>query len=314
MTGEPNHQAESAVDRIRRFNRFYTRQVGALDEGLQGTSFTLTETRVLYELAHSPDISASALAAGLRLDPAYLSRILRSFRERGLVAGTPSAEDGRRVLLSLTEQGWRTFRPLEEKTKTDIGRLLETIPDADQVRLLDAMATIETVLGAGATGGTDPSVVLRPHRIGDMGWVIHRHAALYSEEYDWDGSFEIMVAEIAAQFLREFDPEKESCWIAEIDGRIAGSVFVVRKDGGTAQLRLLYVEPWARGRGVGQRLVTEAVDFARRTGYRRMMLWTNDILHAARRIYEDKGFRLVEENRHESFGKTLIGQVWDLEL
>lgn len=303
---------EARINAVRAFNRFITRHVGALNEGLLHSSFSLTETRILYELAHRPGVTASDLRRDLGLDPGYLSRILRNFRERGLVDTTPAPSDARRQELTLTETGERIFAPLNQRSRDEVAAMLAPLSEAAQARLVEAMRTVETLFGGGTTRAD--GVVLRPHRPGDMGWVIHRHAALYAQEYGWDNSFEAMVAEVAAGFIRNFDPERERCWIAEHDGEPVGSVFVVRADETTAKLRLLYVEPSARGLGIGRKLVDEAVAFARATGCRRIVLWTNDILTAARRIYETAGFTLVGSEKHQSFGHDLVGETWALEL
>ncbi|KAA2237395.1 bifunctional helix-turn-helix transcriptional regulator/GNAT family N-acetyltransferase [Salinarimonas soli] len=306
---------ETTLDRtqaVRRFTRFYTRRLGVLEEGLLGSDLTLVEARVLYELATREAPMAGAIAADLGLDAGYLSRILRRFVERGLLARTRSESDGRRRVLALTPLGRETFAPLDRRSREQVGALMSRLSDVDQHRLVSAMATIETLLGDGEAAGA--AYGLRPHRPGDMGWIVHRHGALYAQEYGWDDTFEALVAEIAAGFVKSFDPKGDRCWIAEKDGEIVGSVLLVRQDATTAKLRLLYVEPKARGLGIGRRFVAEAVAFARGAGYRRITLWTNDILHAARRLYAEAGFRLVQEEPHHSFGQDLVGEVWELLL
>jgi DNA-binding MarR family transcriptional regulator/GNAT superfamily N-acetyltransferase len=300
------------VEDVRRFNRFYTKQIGVLNEGLLNSPFSLTQARVLYELAHRRQPRATALGKDLGLDAGYLSRILRDFEDRRLIARKPSQTDGRQSELSLTPRGRRTFAPLDARSHQEVGAMLARLSIADQRRLLEAMRTIETVLGA----GPDPEVpyVLRAPRPGDMGWVIHRHGALYAQEYGWDERFEALVAEIVVKFVQHFDPTRERCWIAERHGEPVGSVFLVKKSKAVSKLRLLLVEPSARGLGIGARLVSECIAFARQVGYRKMTLWTNDILHAARRIYEKEGFRLVHKERHHSFGHGLVGETWDLDL
>jgi DNA-binding MarR family transcriptional regulator/GNAT superfamily N-acetyltransferase len=300
------------VEAVRRFNRFYTRQIGVLHEGLLQSPFSLAEARVLYELAHRAGPTASELGKDLGLDPGYLSRILRDFAERGLLDKTPSKLDGRQSHLALTAQGRKAFAPLDSRSRDEIGAMLRELPPAEQTRLVDAMETVERLLG----GRPGPKVpyLLRSHRPGDIGWVIHRHGALYAQEYGWDGSFEALVADIAAKFIRDFDAKRERCWIAEREGDIVGSVFLVAQSKTVAKLRLLLVEPSARGLGIGHRLVDECVRFARDVGYRKLTLWTNDILVAARRIYEAKGFHLVAEEPHHSFGHDLVGQNWELDL
>lgn len=307
--------AETTIDRtqaVRRFTRFYTRRLGVLEEGLLGSDLSLAEARVLYELATREAPTAGAIAADLGLDAGYLSRILRRFTERGLVARARSNADGRRQHLALTTLGREAFAPLDERSREQVAALLARLSDADQHRLVSAMATIEALLGEPAADAAP--YALRPHRPGDMGWIVHRHGALYAQEYGWDETFEALVAEIAASFVKSFDPKGDRCWIAEKDGEIVGSVLLVRQDAETAKLRLLYVEPKARGLGIGRRFVAEAVAFARAAGYRRITLWTNDVLHAARHLYAEAGFRLVEEAPHRSFGQDLVGEVWVLPL
>ncbi len=308
---------ETELDRrvaaVRRFNRFYTRQIGVLQEGLLGSPFSLTEVRVLYELAHRDEPTATDLARALGLDAGYLSRILRGFQRRGLVEKTPSPADGRQTLLSLTKKGERTFAPLDARSSAEIGALLRGLSPDRQRRLMEAMRTIEHLLG-GAEPEHQTPFLLRPHQPGDMGWVVHRHGVLYAQEYGWDERFEALVAEIAATFIRNFDPKRERCWIAERDGEIVGSVFLVKQSKAVARLRLLLVEPKARGLGLGRRLVSECERFARQAGYRKIVLWTNSVLRAARRVYEEAGYRLVHEERHHSFGHDLIGESWELDL
>jgi DNA-binding MarR family transcriptional regulator/GNAT superfamily N-acetyltransferase len=308
--------ATSALDQrvasVRRFNRFYTQRIGALEEGLLKSPFSLAEVRVLYEVAHRERPTAAELARELGLDPGYLSRILAGFARRGLVRRTPSATDRRQSLLELTERGARTLGPLEARSTEDLRGVVGVLSEADQLRLTQAMATVETLLGARRPD--PPAYVLRPHRPGDVGWVVHRHAALYAQEYGWNEEFEALVAEVGARFIREYDPERERVWIAERDGEPVGAVFLVSRSKTVAQLRLLLVEPAARGSGIGTRLVEESIGFARRVGYRKIMLWTSSILHAARRIYERHGFVLRKEAPHRSFGKDLVGQTWELEL
>jgi len=301
---------------VRRFNRFYTQQIGVLQEGLLASEFSLTEARVLYELAQRADqrggLSAAQLARELGLDPGYLSRILAEFARRGLLAKRPSDADGRQSLLSLTAAGRAAFAPLDEAARQQVGAMLARLPVPAQRRLIAAMGAIERLLGG--TGPAHEPYLLRPHQPGDIGWVIHRHGVLYAEEYGWDERFEALVAEIAGKIVTDLDAKRERCWIAERDGAIAGSVFLVRQSDEVAKLRLLLVEPAARGLGIGRRLVDECIGFARRVGYRRITLWTNDILVAARRIYQAAGFILVAEERHHSFGHDLVAQTWELVL
>jgi DNA-binding MarR family transcriptional regulator/GNAT superfamily N-acetyltransferase len=302
---------ERDISAVRQFNRFYTRQIGALEERLLDTPFSLTESRVLYELANRTAPTASELAKDLGVDPAYLSRILRGFESRGLLARTPSEIDGRQTHLELTQEGRSAFLPLERRSRETVAAMLAKLDEARQRRLIAAMGAIEATLGATRD---KPPCLLRPHQPGDMGWVVSRHGALYAQEHGWDIAFEALVAEIVATFLRNFDAARERCWIAEIDGEPIGSVFVVRHSDEVAKLRLLLVEPHARGLGIGARLVDECVRFSRQTGYRMLTLWTNHVLHAARHIYQQRGFRLVQEEKHCMFGPELIGQTWELTL
>jgi DNA-binding MarR family transcriptional regulator/GNAT superfamily N-acetyltransferase len=302
------------VEAVRRFNRFYTQRIGVLDEGLLRMPFSLTEARVVYEMAQREPATATALGQALGLDAGYLSRIVRSFEERGVVERTPSPTDGRQWLLSLTGEGRRAFARLDAETRRQIGAMLEALSGDEQRRLVEAFAQIETLLGERARDRAP--YLLRPHQSGDMGWVVQRHGVLYSQEYGWDERFEALVARIAADFIDHFDPKRERCWIAEKDGENVGSVFLVKhpEDPEAAKLRLLLVEPRARGLGIGARLVGECTRFARRAGYRRITLWTNSVLVAARRLYEREGYRLVREEPHHSFGHDLVGQTWELEL
>lgn len=303
---------QDAVTAVRRFNRNYTKWTGLLDEHLHASRFGLTEARILYELAQHKEVTASDLIAGLGVDAGYLSRILKDFAKSGYITRERSVADGRQINLALSEKGEATFRPLNEASAAAVGRQLEGLSSVDRERLIQAMAVIEEVLGQEAKRG-EPAI-LRPPAVGDFGWIIHRHGALYGKEYGWNEEFEALVAEIVAKFIREFKPGREFCRVADKGGRVVGSVFVVEADAETAKLRLLYVEPDTRGEGLGRRLVEEALSFARAAGYRRMTLWTNDLLAAARHIYEKAGFRLVSEEPHESFGHKLVGQYWELEL
>ena len=300
------------VGDVRRFNRFWTRQIGVLREGYLESPFSLTEVRVLYELAHREETTASELGEELGLDAGYVSRILRGFEEDHLIQKRPSEADGRLRLLRLTERGREAFALLDGRSRSEIGVMLGGMSVAGQERLVGAMRTIEGLLGV----RPEPVVpyLLRPHRPGDVGWVVHRHGVLYAREYGWDEHFEALVAEIVAKFIQQFDPKVDRCWIAERDGEIVGCVFLVRESEEIAKLRLLLVEPEARGLGIGSRLVEECILFARQAGYRKITLWTNDVLNSARRIYEGTGFRLVHEESHHSFGHDLVGQTWELML
>ena len=299
-----------SVDAVRHFNRFYTRQIGLLHETLLKSPFSLTEVRVLYELAARDTATASELNAELGLDAGYLSRLLQGFEKDGLIRKRRSAIDGRAMLLSLTAKGKRTFLPLNESSNREVAGQLDRLSEADRDRLVDAMHTIEELLG-----DRQPApVVLRPHQPGDIGWVIQAHAEIYAAERGWQMDFEALVAEIAAKFVREFDPVRERCWIAEQNGRRLGSVFLVKASETVAKLRLLIVDPRARGLGLGWRLVDECVRFARQAGYRKMTLWTNRELTAARHLYERAGFRMVQEMPETISGKIWTAEVWDLDL
>jgi len=300
------------VAAVREFNRFYTSRIGVLGEGYLSSGFSLTEVRVLYELAHSGSVTASELTRKLGLDAGYLSRIIRGFGRRGLLSRTPAKDDARKAMLRLTARGKATVAPLEAKARHQIGAMLEKVRPVEQDHLVSSMRAVERALQR--LPRDTPAVALRSHRPGDMGWVVERHGALYSEEYGWDETFEALVADIVAKFITHLDPKRERCWIAEVDGERAGCVFCVKKSTTVAKLRLLLVEPRARGLGVGSRLVDECIRFARAAGYRDLVLWTNDVLVAARRIYERAGFELVESERHTSFGKRLVGQNWRLRL
>jgi len=300
------------VEAVRRFNRFYTRQIGLLEEGLLDSPFSLTEARVIYELAHQEGVTASALSGQLGVDPGYLSRILRGFNRRGLVEKVPSSSDARQSRLHLTEAGQAAFAALNASSKNEVGTMLGKLPVEAQNRLTAAMQVIERILGGPAERAQ--AYLLRPPQPGDMGWVIHRHGTLYAQEYGWDERFEALVASIAAEFVQHHDPSRERCWIAEMDGEIVGSVFLVKKSETVAKLRLLLVEPKARGLGIGRRLVEECIRFARQAGYQTLTLWTNSVLTAARQIYASAGFRLVESEPQPNFGKDLVGETWELAL
>jgi len=303
------------VQDIRTFNRFYTNVIGALDYSRQlYAPFTLTESRVLYELAHSPRTDAADLRAELSLDAGYLSRILNKFQEDGLIERTPSAGDTRRRRVSLTPRGRETAALLAERANESVGALLSTVPSADRPRLAEAMRAVREILSEGRPPRRE-DVVLRDPAPGDLGWIVQRNAALYASEFGWNTDYEGLVARIVADFAEDHDPHLERVWIAELDGRPVGCVMCVRDEApGTARLRLLLVEPDARGLGIGDRLVRAVIDFARGVGYRELVLWTNDVLASARRIYQRHGFVLVAEKPHRSFGKDLNGQDWRLDL
>jgi DNA-binding MarR family transcriptional regulator/GNAT superfamily N-acetyltransferase len=308
------------IDTVRRFNRFYTRRIGVLHEGLLDTSFTLTESRLLWELAHHDRLTATDLARALDLDAGYLSRLLAGFRARGLIRSARSTQDARQQHLSLTAAGRRAFAPLDQRSRTEVGALLAPLAEAQQQQLLASMAGIERLLDPAAA--RDAPVTLRPHRPGDIGWVVSRHGALYAGEFGWSDAFEALVARIAADFIDRFDPAREACWIAERDGIPLGCVFLVqaRDDAthapidGSAQLRMLLLEPAARGLGLGKRLVDECERFARAAGYRRIVLWTNASLLAARGIYASAGYVLTHSEPHHSFGHDLVGETWEMPL
>ncbi|MEX3899455.1 GNAT family N-acetyltransferase [Paraburkholderia sp. BR10954] len=294
---------------VRSFNRFYTRQIGVLHEHLLESEFSLTEVRILYELAHRTDLTTSDLCRELGLNAGYLSRVISGFEKKGLVVKSRSATDARVAHLELTDQGRATFAPLDQASQREVIAMLERLPQTAQQQLVDAMEQIRALLS-----DPEPGFILREPQPGDMGWIVHRQAVLYAREFGWNAEYEALVAEIVAKFVREFDPKRERCWIAEKDGEPVGSVFVVRQDDATAKLRLLAVEASARGLGIGHRLVDECIRFARYAGYRQLVLWTNSVLTDARRIYERAGFTLIEEEPHHSFGKDLIGQNWALDL
>ena len=320
-TTMPDSTADTRIEAIRGFNRFYTRRIGVLQEGLLATPWSLTESRLLWELAHREAVTGSELARELGLDPGYLSRLLRGFKEKGLVAGTRDPDDARHLRLRITAKGRRAFAPLDTRSRAEVGALLDGLDDAGQRRLLEAMAQIEQLLGGAALPRADPWL-LRSHRAGDIGWVIGRHGALYAQEYGWDLGFEALVAHIAGRFLERFDPAREACWIAERERANVGCVFLVQARDetsdapldGVAQLRLLLVEPSARGLGIGARLVDECERFARQSSYRRIVLWTNSVLVAARGIYAKAGYRRVRSEPHHSFGHDLVGETWELAL
>lgn len=301
---------EDKAEKVRQFNRFYTRQIGVLHEHLLESEYSLTEVRILYELANRAAVTSADLCRVLDLNAGYVSRVISGFEKRGLLAKRRSEADARASQLELTEKGRKTFQPLNDASREEVMAMLRQLSGVAQEQLIDAMGQIQGLLGEKA----ESSYLLRDPRPGDMGWIVHRQGLLYAQEYGWNADFEALVAEIVAKYVREFDPRFDRCWVAEKDGKVAGSIFVVRHDETTAKLRLLYVDASARGLGIGHRLVDECVRFARQAGYRTMMLWTNSVLVDARRIYEKAGFQLVEEEAHHSFGKDLIGQTWALEL
>jgi DNA-binding MarR family transcriptional regulator/GNAT superfamily N-acetyltransferase len=306
---------ESAIDKqvgiLRDFNRFYTRKIGVLD-GMASTPFSLAEARVLYELAHRERPTATDIRTELGLDAGYMSRILRDFEHRKLVRREQSKVDERQRFLSLTTKGRREFAPLDERSNRDIAAMLERLSSTERKQLVEAVQTVRSLLD----DKIEPQIpyLLRMHQPGDMGWIVHRQAILYAEEYGWDETYESLAAEIVAQFIKNYDPKRERAWVAERDGRRVGAVFVAKDSDEIAKLRLLHVEAEARGLGIGKRLVKECVQFARQAGYRKMTLWTQSILHAARHIYKETGFKVVSQKKHHSFGKDLTAETWELDL
>jgi DNA-binding MarR family transcriptional regulator/GNAT superfamily N-acetyltransferase len=302
--------SDTQVDRLRAFNRFYTGVLGLLQEGLLHTPYSLPDSRVLFELGSAGPTSPSSLAERLQLDLGYVSRLLSGLKSAGLVVAETPPTDRRRQVVSLTSKGRKAFRLLDEKSSVQNRELLDRLGDDGQERLLACATEIQALLG----DKRDRTVVLRPPASGDFGWVVQRHGAIYRNEFGWDETFEALIARIVAEYIESGDAKRQAAWIAEVDGQRVGCVFCMRKEEDLAQLRILLVEPAARGLGVGFRLVEECIQFARRANYKQMMLWTNDVLLAARRIYERAGFRLIEEERHHSFGQHLVGQNWLLDL
>ncbi|MDM0034169.1 helix-turn-helix domain-containing GNAT family N-acetyltransferase [Variovorax sp. J22P271] len=305
---------DAQVKAIRGFNRFYTRQIGVLDPYLD-SEMSLTDVRVLYELAHRAEPVASEIGRDLHLDGGYLSRILRRFESQGWLQRQPHPRDARQSLLALTEAGHAAFAPLQQKSRDEARALLAPLPLAERRQLIDAMGTLQALLDPAARPrARHQAAVLRDPAPGDIGWVVQQHGEIYAREYGWNSEFEALVADIAAQFLRKFQPAWERCWIAELDGERVGAVFVVRKSATTAQLRMLILSPKARGLGLGARLTDECIAFARAKGYKKMVLWTNSCLAAARGIYAARGFRLVKSEPYEGFGQPLVGENWELKL
>lgn len=308
---EPDFDGRVAA--IRCFNRFYTEKIGVLQEGILHSPFSLTEARVLFELAGQEQSTAREIGKALELDEGYLSRLLQKFERRGLINKKRSPQDGRQTFISLTAEGRQAFGQLDRRSSEEVAAFLEKLPSPAQRRLIGAMGAIETLLGSGPGSRTEP-YVLRTHRPGDIGWVVERHGTLYAHEYGWDEQFEALVAEIAARFIHHLDPQRERCWIAERDGENVGCAFLVKHSDKVAKLRLLLVDPKARGLGIGRRLVSECIRFAHQAGYQSITLWTNSVLLAARHIYQNAGFRVVREEPHHSFGHDLVGETWELPL
>jgi DNA-binding MarR family transcriptional regulator/GNAT superfamily N-acetyltransferase len=306
--------AAEPIDIIRSFNRRYTRQLGLLDNGLLGSEFTLTEARVLYELANCEDSTATQIAGELGLDLGYMSRLIKKFGRRRYIKRKRSPIDARQSRLQLTERGRAVFDPLDRAARLQIAEMIAPMTPEQRSLLVSAMQSVQCLLEAGSEESRREPYAIRPLKVGDIGWITHRQGILYSQEYGWDATYEALVAEILAGFVKNFDSNMERGWVAERAGGTIGSVFLVRASADTAKLRLLYVEPTARGLGVGKHLVQECIDFARMKGYKTLTLWTNDVLVSARRIYQAAGFQLTKEEHHHSFGKDLVGQTWDLAL
>ncbi|MBR0822862.1 helix-turn-helix domain-containing GNAT family N-acetyltransferase [Bradyrhizobium liaoningense] len=303
---------DDPIAAVRAFNRFYTRKLGVLDQHLGKSPFSLSEARVLYELAHRDDLAAKEIGNELGLDAGYLSRIVQSFDEKGLITRKPLPADRRQYQLSLTAKGRQTFAKLNLGSQNEVAAMLARLSAGDATRLTQAMATIEDLLEPHRS--QPASVVLRSHRVGDMGWVISRQGAAYAADYNWDISYEALVAEICAQFIKNYDAAREHCWIAEVGGEPVGSIFLVKATDEIAKLRLLQVEKKARGLGVGRALVEQCIQGARERGYKRMTLWTQSILVAARGIYQSAGFKMLKEEKHHSFGADLVGETWERDL
>jgi DNA-binding MarR family transcriptional regulator/GNAT superfamily N-acetyltransferase len=302
-------KATNPVDAVRRFNRFYTGRIGILPEDYLGSSHTLAEARVIFELGTRTAASATELGRDMELDLGYLSRLLQGLKRRGVLQAKAAPEDARRRVLTLTAQGQRTFQALDARSRKEIGERLSGLSAPDRTALVQAMGTVRTVL-SGAKG----EITLRRHRPGDMGYVVGAHGRLYFEEYGWDERFEALVAGIVAEYVTHYDSKRERCWIAEMDGVPVGSVFLKKQAEKTAKLRLLLVDPPARGCGLGRRRVAECIAFARAAGYRRIVLWTQSNLAAARHLYQEAGFHLVKAYRHREFGYDLTGEFWALQL
>jgi DNA-binding MarR family transcriptional regulator/GNAT superfamily N-acetyltransferase len=305
---------DDRVAAVRRFSRYYTNILGLLQEGLLDTEFSLTEARVIFELAASGKADAASLRRRLDIDPGYLSRLLARLGSAGLISRQRDPEDGRRQVIELTAKGQAAFATLNDRSDRQVRDLITTLPEPAQRRLTGAMAAIEEILSGPAGRQKPAAYLLRSPGPGDLGWMVKAHGELYAQEYGWDTTFEVLVARIVADYAGNHDPRREAAWIAEVDGQPTGCVLCVRKDDDTAQLRILLVDPAARGLGIGARLVGECLAFARRAGYKRIVLWTNDVLTAARRIYQAAGFRLTGEEPHHSFGHDLVSQTWQLDF
>ncbi len=305
---------DERIERVRRFNRFYTRQIGVIDGHYLDTPFSLTEARVIYEIASNPVPTASLISELLELDAGYLSRIIQRLHREGLVDRQVSPRDNRQSILSLTDKGKAAFETLNARSKDGIQELLRPLSEEQQKRLMNAMQTVEQLLSPSGSGAEKSPIVIRPPHSGDMGWVVKRHGELYTQEYGWNEEFEGLVAEIVANFVKNFDEKHERCWIAEQDGENVGCIFLVKLDDATAKLRMLLVDPKTRGMGLGGKLVDECIRFARLCGYRKMVLWTNSILYSAIHLYEKAGFHKVNEEPQHSYGKDLVFENWEMDL
>lgn len=304
---------EERISEVRRFNRFITRKIGALREGLLHSPYSLTEARIIFEIANSDHLTAADLTKILGLNAGYLSRTLAGLEEKGIIQKVRSEEDGRQRILQLTDEGEKAFRLLNQRSHDEVAQLLGELSEREQQRLISAMQTVQGLLDGKGFKYSEP-YFLRQHEPGDMGWIIHKHGILYAKEYGWDERFEALVSQIAADFINNYKPAKERCFIAEMDGEIVGSVLVVQESETVAKLRLLLVDPKARGMGLGTKLVEECIRFAKRVGYKKLVLWTNSVLREARHIYQKTGFKLVAQEKHHSFGQDLVGETWELEL
>ncbi|MES2412655.1 MAG: helix-turn-helix domain-containing GNAT family N-acetyltransferase [Pseudomonadota bacterium] len=309
----PDTPDVSHVQAIRGFNRFYTQRIGVLSASF-GSDLSLTEARVLYELAYRDQPTAAELGRDLALDPGYLSRILRRFESKGWLERTPSPADARQSLIRLSEQGQAVFRPLENQSNASAAAVLEKLPPASQQQLVTAMASVQRLMSPGGQPAPTRTILLRDPKPGDMGWVVQQHAEIYAREYGWNNEFEALVADLTARFINNFRPDAEKCWIAELDGTRVGSVFAARKSATICQLRMLILTPGARGLGLGLRLTDECIAFARSKGYKKITLWTNSCLDAARAIYAKRGFVLINSEPCQSFGKDLVSETWELKL
>jgi DNA-binding MarR family transcriptional regulator/N-acetylglutamate synthase-like GNAT family acetyltransferase len=300
------------IDAVRRFNRFYTRRIGVLKPGMVGSPYTLPEARVLYELGQVPQATATVIGRTLGMDLGYLSRLVQALKRRGLLQAKRSPHDARHSFLTLTEKGRKAYTLINSRTRDEMAQMLAPLKSGERSKLVSAMRTVESLLGAEAKPG---EIVLREHRPGDMGWVVERHAVLYFEQDGWGARFEALIAGICKDFLENFDPKRERCWIAERDGERVGCVFLVKQNSTTAKLRLLIVEPAARGTGLGRRLVEECIAFSREKGYRKLVLWTHAHLLAARGIYRKTGFKKLDKTEtHDTFGPPAVSEFWELKL